>query len=129
MIFSLAIYAPPFSCEASDSAYRFAVAALAGEHTLYRIFFYQDGVYNGTALSCPPQDEVNLPQRWADLAKKHDIDMVACISTALKLGLLDVAEMTRYEQPASNLREEFTLSGLGQLIDAAQNSDRLISFG
>jgi tRNA 2-thiouridine synthesizing protein D len=129
MIFSLAVYAPPYSSEASDTAYRFAEAALRTGHTVSRVFFYHDGIYNANALHCPPQDEANKPQQWRALAKEHGIDMVVCIATALKRGMLDQTEAARYEKNSSNLTEGFNLSGLGQLIDAAQNSDRLISFG
>jgi tRNA 2-thiouridine synthesizing protein D len=52
MKFSLAIYSAPYSAQASDSAYRFAKALLAEGHSLYRIFFYQDGVHNAPS---PPK--------------------------------------------------------------------------
>jgi tRNA 2-thiouridine synthesizing protein D len=129
MIFSLAVYAPPYSSEASDTAYRFAEAALKSGHTLYRVFFYHDGVYNSSALHCPPQDEANRPEQWRALAEAHDIDLVVCIATALKRGLLNESEASRYDKTAFNVANRFDLSGLGQLIDAAQKSDRLVSFG
>lgn len=129
MIFSLAIYSPPYSSQASDSAYRFAEALLAQGHSLYRIFFYQDGVHNGSRLLTPPQDEPDLASRWHDLAKKNQIDLVVCIAAALKRGLLNEEEADRYEKPAFNLHDDFAISGLGQLVDAALMSDRLITFG
>jgi tRNA 2-thiouridine synthesizing protein D len=129
MKFSLAIYGAPYSTQASDSAYRFALAALDAGHELHRIFFYQDGVHNGTALAAPPQDEIDLPVRWRELSARHDTDMVVCIAAALRRGLLDEDEARRYDKPASNLAQGFSLGGLGQLVDAAVHSDRLITFG
>jgi tRNA 2-thiouridine synthesizing protein D len=129
MKFSLAIYGAPYASQASDSAYRFACAALDEGHQLYRVFFYQDGVHNATALAAPPQDEVDLPARWQELAREHKLDMVVCIAAALRRGLLDQDEANRYGKPASNLAREFTLGGLGQLVDAAVHSDRVITFG
>ena len=129
MIFSLAVYAAPFSSQASDSAYRFAKALVAEGHTLYRVFFYHDAVHTASNLTTPPQDETNLTSLWQALSKEHSIDLVVCIAAALKRGLLDQREAVRYEKPAFNVAEGFTISGLGQLVDAAVNSDRLITFG
>lgn len=129
MKFSLAIYAAPYSAQASDSAYRFAKAVLDEGHSLYRIFFYQDGVHNASALTAPPQDENNIPARWQALATTHNIDLVVCIAAALRRGILDASEADRYEKPAPNLAQGFTIGGLGQLLDAAVVSDRLITFG
>ena len=129
MIFSLAVYSAPYSSQASYSAYQFASAILNQGHNLHRVFFYQDGVHNATNLAAPPQDEFNLQQAWQRLAKDHKLDLVVCISAALRRGILDEGEATRYDKPSYNLASEFTVSGLGQLVEAAVVSDRLISFG
>lgn len=126
MIFSLAVYSAPYSSQASYSAYRFATALLNQGHQLYRIFFYHDGVHNGSALASPPQDEFDLYEAWETLAKQHDV--VICIAAALKRGILNEEEATRYEKSAHNLSDAYSLSGLGQLIEAANASDRLITF-
>jgi tRNA 2-thiouridine synthesizing protein D len=128
MIFSLAIYSSP-SSQSQDSAYRFASALLAQGHTLFRVFFYHDGVYQGSQLSCPPQDEINATQRWQTLAESHGVDLVVCIAAGLRRGVLDKKEAGRYEKDQHNLACHFELSGLGQLVDAAVQSDRLITFG
>ena len=129
MIFSLSIYAAPYTSQASDSAYRFALALLENGHTLHRVFFYQDGVHTASALSTPPQDEIHFTQNWQALAQQHNIDLVVCIAAALKRGLLNQQEASRYDKTTFNLAEGFEISGLGQLVDAAVMSDRLITFG
>ncbi|ARU26312.1 sulfurtransferase complex subunit TusD [Cellvibrio sp. PSBB006] len=129
MIFSLAIYSAPHTTQASDSAYRFAETLLSEGHSLYRVFFYQDGVYNSNNLITPAQDETDLSSGWQQLSAKYQIDMVVCIAAALKRGILNQEEAERYEKPAHNLRDGFAISGLGQLVDAALMSDRLITFG
>jgi tRNA 2-thiouridine synthesizing protein D len=128
-IFSLAVYAAPHSSEASYTALRFAQAVLSQGHQLLRVFFYQDGIHNSSALTCPPQDELNLADAWQQLAKTHQIDLVVCIAAALRRGILNEEESQRYSKPTHNLLDGFEISGLGQLLDAAVNSDRLISFG
>ncbi len=129
MIFSLAVYSAPHSSQASYSAYQFAVALLNQGHSLHRVFFYQDGVHNATSLATPPQDEFNLQKAWQQLAKDYQLDLVVCIAAALRRGVLNEGEATRYDKPSHNCAEEFTISGLGQLVEAAAVSDRLISFG
>ena len=129
MIFSLAIYAAPYSSQASYSAYSFALALLENGHSLYRVFFYHDAIHTASSLTTPQQDEINFTEQWQDLAKMHKIDLVVCIAAALKRGLINQQESVRYEKPAFNLADGFEISGLGQLIDAAVTSDRLITFG
>lgn len=128
MIFSLAIYSPP-SAQASFSAYQFACAVLEQKHTLYRLFFYHDAVYQGSDLVISPQGEFDLSSAWKQLQAEHQLDMVFCIAASLKRGIIDIEESQRYEKRANNLNENFELSGLGQLIDASVMSDRLITFG
>ncbi|WP_019530317.1 sulfurtransferase complex subunit TusD [Dasania marina] len=129
MKFSLVILAAPYSDQSVSTALRFATALLEQGHEIFRVFFYHNGVYASNALITPPQDEPNIPQQWQQLAQQHSIDMVSCIASALKRGVLDETEAQRYEQPSHNLQAGFELSGLGQLIEASALSDRVVSFG
>ena len=128
MKFSIAVFGAPYSSQAPLSALQFATAVLEAGHELYRVFFYHDGVYNGNALIIPPQDEMNINEAWCRLAREHEIELVVCIASALRRGMLDESEANRYEKTVHNLSPEFTVSGLGQLIDAGLESDRLVSF-
>jgi tRNA 2-thiouridine synthesizing protein D len=108
----------PFTHQASDSAYRFAVAAIAKGHKLGRVFFYNDGVYNANKLSEPQTDDRNLVSLWAELGKKNGIDLVVCIAAALRRGIKEDV-----------LQDGFRISGLGQLVEAGIENDRLVVFG
>jgi tRNA 2-thiouridine synthesizing protein D len=118
----------PYQHQASDSAYQFTQAALAKGHQIYRVFFYHDGVYNAR-VSFPPQDERSVSARWSGLAKAHALDLVVCIVSAQRRGIVDAGEMRLDSEGASGLAEGFRVSGLGQLIEAAIRADRLIVFG
>lgn len=129
MKISLAIYAAPSSSQGAETALRFAKAALVQGHEIYRLFFYADGVHNASALAAPPQDELHVPEQWRQLANQHNIDMVVCVAAALRRGILNQEEAERYDKTAGNLLDSFEIAGLGQLVDAAVNSDRVITFG
>lgn len=129
MQFSILVNAPPYSASGALSAYRFACAVLAGGHRLYRVFFYHDGVLNANGLNQFAQDELDLQAQWADLAQRHHFELAVCIASALRRGVLDANEANRYDKPSSNLHAAFTIVGLGQLVDADLNSDRLVTFG
>ncbi len=129
MNFALAIYGSPSNSQAPLSALKFAEAALAAGHHITRLFFYQDGVNTATQLAVPPQDEQNIPAEWQALVKAHNIDAVVCIAAALRRGIIDTDEASRYSLPASNLADSYQLSGLGQLIEASIKTDRLVTFG
>ncbi|WP_111640821.1 sulfurtransferase complex subunit TusD [Marinimicrobium alkaliphilum] len=129
MKFAIAVHGAPHTSQASASAYRFARALLDEGHELYRVFFYRDGVHNGSALAAPPQDEQDLTADWQTLARTHNVDLLVCIAAALRRGILNADEAERYAKPAANLAQGFELGGLGQLVDAAVHVDRLITFG
>lgn len=108
----------PYQHEASDSAYLFCKAALEAGHQIDRVFFYHDGVNNATKLTEPPQDDRNVVSRWAKLGEDHGIDLVVCVAAALRRGIVDDV-----------LAKGFRISGLGQLVESAIRSDRLVVFG
>jgi tRNA 2-thiouridine synthesizing protein D len=119
----------PYTHQASDSAYQFAKAALAKGHEISRVFFYHDGVNNGTRLTVPPQDDRNIVKRWSELAAEHKLDLVVCIAAAQRRGLMDKTKAKRHGKDADNLAPGFRISGLGQLIEAGIEADRLVVFG
>jgi tRNA 2-thiouridine synthesizing protein D len=129
MIYSLLVTAAPGSGHASLTAARFARAVLGRGHQLRRVFFLDDGALNGLSSAVTPQDETSPLEQWADLASEHSVELVLCISSALKRGLLDASESQRYERDAITVHPAFELGGLGLLVDAIAHSDRLLSFG
>lgn len=129
MKFGILVNEGPYSHQASDTAYNFTKAALEGGHEVMRVFFYHDGVNNGTRLTTPPVDDRNIQKRWTELAEKHKLDLVVCIAAAQRRGIVDEDEKKRQGKDADNLAPGFRISGLGQLIEAGIQSDRLMSFG
>jgi len=119
----------PYTHQASDTAYQFTKAALEKGHEIFRVFFYNDGVNNGTRLTVPPQDDRHIVNRWSELGQKHKLDMVVCIAAAQRRGLLDENEAKRQGKDANNIAPGFRISGLGQLIEAGIKADRLVTFG
>ncbi len=118
MKFGVLVNEGPFTHQASDSAYQFTKAALEKGHEIFRVFFYYDGVNNANKLSEPQSDDRNLVQLWSDLAEEHGVDLVVCIAAALRRGIKE-----------DILAPGFRISGLGQLIEAGIQSDRLVVFG
>jgi tRNA 2-thiouridine synthesizing protein D len=127
--FGIVVTEGPYTHQASDSAYRFTKAALDKGHEIFRVFFYNDGVNNATRFTVPPQDDRNLQQLWSELAEKHKLDLVVCIAAAQRRGILDADEAKRQGKDGNNIAPGFRISGLGQLIEAGIQSDRLVMFG
>lgn len=129
MIFSLVITGAPHSSNAPYSALRFARSALENGHGIHRIFLQGDGVLCATNLGQAPQDLLDVPALWQEFAAKHNIDVVVCVTSALKRGILNESEARRYGKGHFNLAGGMEISGLGQLMDAIQQSDRVVTFG
>jgi tRNA 2-thiouridine synthesizing protein D len=127
--FGILVNEGPYTHQASDSAYQFAKAAIEKGHEIFRVFFYHDGVNNGTSLAVPPQDDRHIPNRWSELAKDHSVDLVLCVAAAQRRGMLDEDEAKRNGKTSDNVAEGFRISGLGQLIEAGIQADRMVVFG
>ncbi|MBL0087352.1 MAG: sulfurtransferase complex subunit TusD [Ideonella sp.] len=108
----------PYTHQASDTAYNFAVAAIAKGHEVQRVFFYHDGVLNATRLTTPPQDDRHIVNRWSALNADHKVDLVVCVAAAQRRGIQEEV-----------LAPGFRISGLGQLVDSGIKADRLVTFG
>ena len=118
MKFGIVVNEGPYQHQSSDSAYLFAKAAIAKGHEVWRVFFYHDGVQNASKLTEPPQDDRNIVNRWAKLAEEHKVDLVVCVAAAMRRGIRE-----------ENLATGFRISGLGQLVEAGTQCDRLVTFG
>jgi tRNA 2-thiouridine synthesizing protein D len=118
MKFGIMVNEGPFTHQASDSAYRFALAAIEKGHKLLRVFFYYDGVNNANKLSEPQADDRNLTKLWGRLAAEHGVDLVVCVAAAMRRGIKNEI-----------LADGFRISGLGQLIEVGIGADRLVVFG
>ena len=129
MKFGMLINEGPFTHQAADTAYQFAKAAIAGGHEVFRVFFYHDGVNVASDYAVPPQDDRNVTDNWVKLAEANNIDMVVCIAAAQRRGLLDANEAQRQGKRGDNIAPVFRISGLGQLVEAGIECDRLLTFG
>lgn len=129
MKFTILVNEGPYQHQSADSALQFIRAALEKGHEIFRVFFYHDGVNNGTRLAVPPKDDRLIQNEWSKLAEEHGIDLVICIAAAQRRGLMDADEAKRQGLDANNIAPGFRISGLGQLIDGNIEADRTIVFG
>ena len=129
MIYSLLVLSSPYTGRGSYRAAEFARSVLARGHSINRVFFLDEGASSGAASAVFPQDELSPVDTWAELGTEHSLDLVLCISSALRRGMLDEHEARRRDKPAATVHTAFTVSGLGQLVDATDDCDRLVTFG
>lgn len=129
MIYTLLVMSSPASGHGARTAAAFARAVVDRGHKINRVFFLDEGTTTGSGVAVFPQDEADRLQPWLDLAGQHGVELVLCISSALKRGMLDTTEADRYEKAAATAHPAFVISGLGQMIDATAGADRLVTFG
>lgn len=115
--------------QANHSAFKFSQAAIAQGHQISRVFFSGEAAYTGNYLNTPPQDETNIYEQWCELSDSHGVELILCVAAALKRGILDETEAKRYNKEQFNCTAPFIISGLGQLVEAAIENDRLVTFG
>ncbi len=127
--FAIQVNASPYQYQASDSAWHFVMSALSSGHEVYRVFFYNDGIYNAFRDARPPGDERHIVERWATLNAVHDIDLVVCVSSAQRRGLLDASVAEKVSGYQHALADGFRIAGLGLWMEGVIESDRHIVFG
>lgn len=126
MRYTLIIQSSPSSA-AAMAALKFTQALIAAQHSVYRVFFYGDGVHLANNNTSQAQDDYDLHDHWRELISSHQLDAVVCIATALKRGIIDQQEARRYDLKAVT-GAPYELSGLGQLVDACAQCDRVVTF-
>ena len=117
MKYSLAIYCPPLPDGNANRAYRFATEVLKQGHSIYRLFFFNEGV-----LNCA-NSENSLCKQWQAIIRSNKIDAIVCIASAEKHGLSAEDSETN-----NNIHPIFTIGGVAQLVDASVHADRVITF-
>jgi tRNA 2-thiouridine synthesizing protein D len=117
---AVVVTTPPHS-NLTVSAIDFVNSAIAAGIKVVGVFFYQDGVIHANKQVVLPSDEYQTIQAWEKLSSEHEVALHLCISAAEKRGLTD-------DEEHSNINQCFTVSGLGELVELANNADRLVQF-
>ncbi|ELI1598457.1 sulfurtransferase complex subunit TusD [Vibrio alginolyticus] len=128
LTYTLVVNGPVYGSQSARSAYQFAKAVIEQGHQLVSVFFYQDGVTNGTALSVPANDEFDLNKAWQSLAKEHSVLLETCVAAALRRGIVSEEEANQHGLVQNNLADGFEQAGLGSLAEAMLTQDRVVQF-
>lgn len=126
--FTLFVTQSPFVTHSHWQAMDFARAAHAAGHKIQRVFFYRDAVLCASDRQTPIQGQPPVHQVWNELASELGFPLQVCIANSIRRGLLDQAESDRYEHAGPTLAAGFNLSGLGDMAEAMNDSDRIIEF-
>ncbi|MDQ7091637.1 MAG: sulfurtransferase complex subunit TusD [Methylococcales bacterium] len=129
MNYAIQINSSPYASNAGYHAYQFIKTALLMKHEVFRVFFYQEGIYHALHHASPPDDERHLTVLWSELAAEYSVDLVVCISAAQRRGLLHQDEAVKQQKQGDDLAAGFRISGLGQLVEATLKAERFIVFG
>lgn len=128
LTYTLVVNGPVYGSQSARSAYQFAKAVIEKGHTLVSVFFYQDGVTNGSGLTVPANDEFDLTKAWQALAAQHNVRLETCVAAALRRGVVSESEANQHGLVQHNLAEGFHQAGLGSLAEAMLTQDRVVQF-
>ncbi|KLN67150.1 MULTISPECIES: sulfurtransferase complex subunit TusD [Vibrio] len=128
LTYTLVVNGPVYGSQSAKSAYQFAKAVITKGHSLVSVFFYQDGVTNGSDLTVPANDEFDLVRAWQTLASEHNVRLETCVAAALRRGIVSQDEANQHGLAQCNLAEGFHQAGLGSLAEAMLVQDRVVQF-
>ena len=127
--FSILVSGSPSKTQAHLSAIRFLQAAVKLGHSITNVFFYQDAVSIANRFICLPEDELQLTERWVELAKTHQFELQICIAAANRRGVINEEEARLNGKQQDSLQPGFAIVGLGQLASVlSSKSNRFIHF-
>lgn len=84
-------------------------------------------MYNANQFTSPASDEFDLVRAWQALNEKQGVKLNICVAAALRRGVTDATEADRWGYRALTF-SGFSLSGLGELAQAALTCDRVVQF-
>ncbi|MDO6446923.1 sulfurtransferase complex subunit TusD [Colwellia sp. 1_MG-2023] len=115
------ITTPPTS-HLTQTAFQLIETALRQHSKVIGVFFYQSGVLNASQYLSIPNDEFPLQKKWQQLNKDHAVPYYLCSTAAEKHGLIKADE----PMSTSLLMDEFTIAGLGELVELSLKADRVV---
>ena len=115
MRFDLLVQGAPLPTGAPERALRFARAAVDARHQIGRIFFYNEAVTLANRFAA---DDSRTREKLAQLASEAGFELAVCVTAAARRGIV----------AKESLADGFVIVGLGQLIEAIEDGDRLVSF-
>lgn len=124
--YTIIVTQSPALSESHLTAQKFIGALIQNGDKIDRVFFYQDAAYVGLSSQVPGQGLYASHNGWIELQQQQIFPLQICIANALRRGVVDTAEAQRY-QTLETLQEGFELTGLGEIADACQSSDRIIT--
>lgn len=116
----------PALSESHTTAQRLVAELIINGDKIDRVFFYQDAAYIGLKSQIPGQGLHASFEGWLNLQQQQDFPLQICIANALRRGVIDNTEANRYEA-LETLHSGFQLCGLGEIAEACQSSDRIIT--
>ena len=129
MLYTLLITASLSNISAHRRALMFADALLHQEHSIHTIFFYGEGAGIGLSTRDVNSTLYRTNLNWCSISEKGKTKLILCVSSALTQGVLDKTTSLHSKDFQENIATGFETGGLGSLVDAVANSDRLMSFG
>ncbi|HFD11276.1 MAG TPA: sulfurtransferase complex subunit TusD [Crenotrichaceae bacterium] len=120
MVFVIQVNSAPYQCQSAYTALQFSRAVL-DNHQIKRIFFYHEGIYNAFVSSQAPADQIDMIAEWSALATDYHVDLLVCISAAQLRGLTQ-------NHHSALLATGFRIGGLGEMVEAMIEADRLMVF-
>ena len=129
MQYTLLITASLSNLSAHRRALMFADALLRAQHSIHTIFFYGEGAGIGLSTRDLSSTLGQTNLNWRSISKKGKTRLILCVSSALAQGILDETASLQSKSFPENIATGFQTGGIGSLVDAVANSDRLMSFG
>ncbi len=125
MNYVLAVKSPVYGKQGAYLAYQFAEALIEKGHVISQIFFFQDGVTNGSGLVYSANDEVDLTKCWQTFSHRYNVPLHLCVAASQRRGVVD--RITAKNSTQYNLANGFIIAGLGEFMAAVLTADRVIS--
>lgn len=126
--YSILITSSPFEGDTALRALAFIQGVIDNGDVVNNVFFYSEGVHHCNSLMLKTGDELFAYDGWKALAADHNVNLMVCITAAVKRGIVSEMEAKENGIAQANLTAPFEQAGLGEFFAALHNCNRLVQF-
>jgi len=101
--YSILITSSPFEGDTALRALAFIQGVIDNGDVVNNVFFYSEGVHHCNSLMLKTGDELFAYDGWKALAADHNVNLMVCITAAVKRGIVSEMEAKENGMAHANL--------------------------
>ncbi|CAL4043909.1 Sulfurtransferase TusD [Buchnera aphidicola (Anoecia corni)] len=128
-IYTVMVTSSIYSSQNSISSFIFSRTVLNLGHSIYSVFFYGDGIFNGvTTSNMKNVHYINIEEEWKKIHDLHNVKLYLCINSLIQRGVVTKNADLGKEKNKKNISKAFSIVGFSRFLKSVKKSNRFMQF-